>query len=197
MLDLLFSGGALWFTVPAILGTAVFILRLGLMFIGGHLGNLDASIDAHDMGHTHQDGTEAFQWLSFQSIAAFVMGFGWAGLAALKGSNWSWPVAVGCAVMGGLLMVYLRAICLKALYDLASSGNIPLSAALGVEGEMYVGIPQSGEAGERPMGKVKLVVNARQRIFNAVSFSGEPLPSHTRVKVTRINEDNTLAVARA
>jgi hypothetical protein len=38
MLDQLFEGQALWFTVPALLGTAMFSLRILMMLIGGVWG---------------------------------------------------------------------------------------------------------------------------------------------------------------
>jgi hypothetical protein len=43
---------------------------------------------------------------------------------------------------------------------------------------------------------VRVTLGQRQRIYNAVT-EGEELPTSTRVKVTRVNQDNTLTVARA
>lgn len=203
MFDLLFSGGAAWFSVPAIIGTAIFVLRLTLALIGGPAGDLDAGMDVHDLpadlaSGTHMDPTDAFKWLSFQSAAAFVMGFGWGGLAALKGSGWSWLTSVIVAVLVGMFMVWVLAITLKAVYDLQSSGNVRLADTVGVEGDVYLTVPPPHEATTGGFGKVKLILGNRQRLFNATADSaeGQPIPTHTRVRVVRVNADNSVTVAK-
>lgn len=70
---LLLQGDAAWFEVPASSATAVFVVRLVLMLVGG-AGPSDADVDA-----THPVPTSAFKALSFQSIIAFAMGVGRAG----------------------------------------------------------------------------------------------------------------------
>ncbi|MHC4102831.1 MAG: hypothetical protein ACYSW1_18345 [Planctomycetota bacterium] len=91
MLQSLFDQEALLFTVPALLGTAVFLIRLGLMTIVGLDHDVDVPHDVDiphdvavdmqgdvDLGHDVESGdsTEAFKLLSIQSVAAFLMGFG-------------------------------------------------------------------------------------------------------------------------
>ena len=190
MYDLFFSDGALWFTVPAILGTVFFVLRLALLLVGaGHDGGFDLHGDAGDV---HADSGHDFQVLSVQSIACFLMGFGWGALGALRGLGWQVPGSVlfGCAVGAGF--VYILAILLRGMSELQSSGNIEIESAVGLEGDIYVSVP--GES--RGRGQVRLNIDERQRIYNAIS-SDEPLPTGTRVRVIRANHDNTLTVARA
>ena len=78
MLDGLFSGDTLFFSVPAVAGTIFFVLRLALSFTG--LGDFDGDADASGIdvidGDPHHS-SELFKFLSVQSIAAFLMGFGW------------------------------------------------------------------------------------------------------------------------
>jgi hypothetical protein len=189
MMDLLFADGAPWFAVPALIGTGVFVIRLVLMLMGGIAADMDVSLDAHDLAH-HGDSTHAFQVISIQSVSAMMMGFGWAGLASLKGMGWSWPVSILVATACGVAMVYLLAITLKAVYDLQSHGNINIADTVGVEGDVYIGVPASGGTG-----KVRLVVENRQRIYNAIAH--EAIPTSTRVRVVSVNADNTVTVARA
>ena len=82
MLDVFFNGVAIWFGVPALSGTALFTVKLALLAMGA-----DHSVEAHDLPHDpggdpHSDSAGAFKLLSIQGIVAFIMGFGWGGLAA-------------------------------------------------------------------------------------------------------------------
>ncbi len=191
MLDQLFSGYAAWFAVPALAGTAVFLLRLVLMLVGGVAGDLDFSVD-HGAGDLHHgDSSEAFKALSIQSLFAFAMGFGWAGLGAYKGGLTFTPSLL-IAIGGGVGMVWLLGLLLKGVHDLQTSGNVSIGSAVGREGDVYATVPS--RAGGR--GQVRVTIEQRQRIYNAVT-EGEELPTGTRVKVTNANQDNTLTVARA
>ncbi|CAG1001705.1 hypothetical protein PHYC_02936 [Phycisphaerales bacterium] len=187
MLDLFLSGNAAWFGVPALLGTGVFAIRL-LMAIFGHIGHADFDSGHSDLGHA-EDSSAVFKFLSFQSVAAFLMGFGWAGLGALHGAHWSMAPAFAAAVGGGALMMWFIIMLFKALVSLNASGNVNIDQTVGCEGEVYVGIPgnQSGR------GQVRVVIEDRQRTYGAVS-AGQPIPSRTRVRVVRANTDNTLTV---
>lgn len=192
MLNLLFDNGAAWFAVPALVGTGIFILRLIFMLSGGaHDLGLDIDPGVGDLGH-HGDADpgSAFKALSFQGISAFAMGFGWGGLGGYRGMDWSMTLSLVCAIGAGVAMVWTLALLLKAVYDLQSSGNVAINDALGAEGDVYVGVPARGEG----RGQVRVVLNSRQRIYNAVSDAG-PVPSQARVRVTAVNQDNTLTVS--
>lgn len=203
MYEVFFNDNAAWFTVPGIIGTAFFLLRIVMLLVGAgthdlgmdvhgaHLGGDHMGGDVHGDA-AHSDSTHAFNVLSTQSIAAFTMGFGWGGLAALKGSGWHWGAVIVTGTVCGVGMVWVLAMMLRGMADLQSSGNIPLSAAMGVEGNVYLTVP--GGSGGR--GQVKVTVRDHQRIYDAVT-GGENLPSGTRVRVVQVNSDNTLTVARA
>lgn len=199
MLNELFGDPALWFTVPALVGTAIFMLRMMLMLIGGDdsgtdvgaadVGDLDASGGIDVDGH---DSTGAFTLLSVQSLAAFAAGFGWGGIGGLLGMGWSVSVAITTGVVSGMAMIYLLGLLLKGAHDLQSSGNITLDAALGATGEVYASIPAKGEG----RGQIRLVLRDRLRIINAVS-DDLPFPRSARVRVLAVNDDNTLTVTAA
>jgi membrane protein implicated in regulation of membrane protease activity len=186
MFDYLFSYPAAWYSVPALVGTVFFVLRIVLMLAGMGAHDLDFH---HDVDVNHPDSGHSFEILSIQSIAAFAMGFGWGAFAGLK-SGFS-PIAVNLVGLGaGAGMVWLLAIALRAMADLQTSGNISLASALGKEGDVYVTVP--GAAGR---GQVRLTLDQRQRFYDAVSE--ETLPTGTRVRVVKVNDDNTLMVAKA
>lgn len=195
MLDVLTSEYAPIFTIPAIAGSFFFVARLVLMLFGA-AGGEDMGGEAFDAGHDldavhdhHGDSTHAFKVLSLQSIAGFVMGFGWGGLGAYRGMEWPVTTSLLCAIAGGVLIVWLLTNLLKSMSLLHASGNISIDSAIGCVGSVYVGIPAKG-AGR---GKVRLVVDGRSRIYNAVS-GGDELQRGARVKVVMVNRDNTVTV---
>lgn len=188
MLDLFFAGGAGWFTVLAVIGTAVFLLRLVMLFAGQHLG--DMHVDSGGGGDAHHgDSSQAFEVLSLQSFAAFFMGFGWGGLGALKGSQMSMTPSLLIAAVAGVAMVWLLALLLKGVSDLQSSGSIPITQTIGTEGDVYADVPGS-KSGQ---GQVRVTVNNHQRIYNALT-EGQPLPTNTRIRVVGVNDDNSVTV---
>jgi hypothetical protein len=187
MTELFFGDNAGWFTVAAIIGTAAFIIRIILMMVGHH--GLDTDLGTGDV---HTDPADSFKALSIQTITAFLMGFGWAALGAYRGSDLLWTVSAGIGVVGGVVMVWFLALLLKALYDLQSSGNIDLKNAIGHEADVYLTVPPRGQG----RGQIRVIVQDRQRIINAVT-DGEALPTSSRVRITRVNEDNTLTVSPA
>ena len=187
MWELFFGDNAAWYVIPAIVGTTFFTLRIVLMLVGLGHGDLEF---CHDVDHP--DSSHDFQIFSLQSIAAFAMGFGWGAFAAYRGTQWGIGGELASGGICGTGMVWILAVSLRAMADLQSSGNVSISSAVGREGEVYVTVPAGGST----RGQVRLVIEERQRIYNAISGEDD-LPRGTRVRVVKVNEDNTLTVARA
>ncbi len=187
MFDAMLGGNAVWFGVPALIGTGIFAIRLVLMSVGGSDGDLDLDIDPELPAH--HDSTAGFKAISFQSVMAFAMGFGWGGLAGLNGFHWSVPGSVGLGIVCGIGMVWLLAILLKAVHDLQSHGNISIADALGKEADVYVSLPEHGKG----RGQIRVVINERARFLNAESDS-LAAPTSSRVRVVRVNDDNSVLV---
>ena len=196
MIDLFFSQHAGWFAVPALIGTAFFALRLVLMLLGVHHGDVSldlghADVHAGDV-HSDSDSSDAFKILSIQSIAAFAMGFGWGAIGGYRGADWSFTTSAVFGLATGVGMWWLLALLLKALFDMQSSGNVSADDAIGANGQVYVSIPELGKG----RGQVRVTMGDRQRIFNAIS-SGDAIPSQAQIRVVNVNEDNTLTVTTA
>lgn len=187
MLDVLLGGQAAWFGVPALVGTLIFALKLALLLMGGS----GDSAEMTETGDGHADNPLAFKLLSTQSLVAFGMGFGWAGLAGLKALGWGFLPSFGLALGGGFAMAWLVAMMFRGMAELQSSGNIKIDDAIGLEGDVYAQVPARGTG----RGQVRLVVSGRQRIFNAES-DGDAAPSRTRVRVVKVNDDNSVVVTR-
>ena len=185
MQDLLFGPVTIWFGVPAIVGTMFFTIRLLMMFIGGDVdgdaGDVEVGAEAGD-----GDSTETFKVLSIQAIASFLMGFGWGGLGALRGSGWPLSVAIAVGIVAGLGMMFVLARMLRAVYGLESSGTLPLFHALESEGTVYAGIPAGGEG----VGEVRLVIGERERYYKA-STDGAEIERGRRIRVVAVDEEGS------
>jgi hypothetical protein len=206
MLDLLLGGGAALFGVPALVGTLFFLVRVGLMLFGGASdlhhdfvldvsggdagGDVSGDVSGDAGGHT--DSSAAFKILSIQAIAAFLMGFGWGGLGAVRG--WGLPAiaGVGVGLVTGSGMMWLLGKMLTLIARMQSSGTQPMEAALYEEGTVYVTVP----ARRGGHGSVRVVVDERLQYYPAVT-EGDALATGTAVRITGINEDHTLTVERA
>lgn len=190
MLELFFKDNAIWFGIPALLGTGLFTIKLVLLMLGAdHGGETVGDASATDV---HSDSSGDFKLLSIQGVIAFAMGFGWAGLAALHFTDWHLTGVMLTAVAGGLVSAWLLITAMRAMFELQSSGNIAIDSCIGLQGTVYVGIPAESSG----KGQVQLVVDGKQRIFNAVT-TGPELASGTRVSVTGTNTDNTISVSSA
>jgi len=204
MYDLFFGQSTALFSIPAIVGTVFFALRMGLLLIGGDdamdggdagdLGDMgDLDVDVSPESEPMDDGgtDHAFKVISIQSIGAFLMGAGWAGLGAYRGSGLDMTWSIGIAVLGGIAMVWLFLWLMKMVYDLQSSGNVSIRQAIGLDAEVYARVP-----GDRSgAGQVRVVIDDRMRMYSAIT-DGDTLDRGTQVRITKLNADNTVTVAR-
>lgn len=188
MMDTLFGAPAPWFTAPALLGTGFLLLQILMGQIGGDLDtdldvdlDVDLSADVGDTaghGHHHDPSTEA-KWLSLQSLAAFMIGFGWIGLAALRLLGMGFTAAAFIGVLSGFGVAWMLVALLRALMKVQSDANVSLRDAVGLEGDVHVIVPPRGGGS----GRVALVINQSRHEFNAVQDGEAPIASHSRVRV--------------
>lgn len=187
-MDFFFADGAGLFTFAAVIGTFVFLLRLGLLLVGG----LDHGLDFEADAAAHPDATDIFQIFTVQGVAAFAMGFGWGGLGGLRGADWHWLAAAVVGLVCGVAMGLLQHSLMSGLRSLETSGNIPPDAAIGEVGDVYLTIPAAGTG----RGQVRVNVRDHQRIYDAVT-EGVELPSRTAIRVVGVNQDRSLTVIAA
>jgi hypothetical protein len=192
MLDLFLGGIAAWFTIPAVIGTLYFLIQMLFQGIGGDADfDLDADFDT-DVAH---DGAgHDFRVLSLQTLSAFFMGGGWMGLAALRLLDLSPTMSALVAVGSGIAVGWLLITLLRTMLGLQNSGNIDLDDTVGLSGEVYVEVPETGKGS----GRVKLIVNEHQREYHAVQEGQVAIPTGTPVRIVKVNRgSNTLSVQRA
>ncbi len=186
--ELFFGGAGVWFTVPALIGTGGYLIRLALAAILGDDADGDGTeAIGGEGGSGHSD--IAATALSLQGMLTFLMGFGWGGLACHRALDLSAPVSAGGGFVVGLLFLGLTVVILRATRKLHSSGNIGIAEVVGLEGEAYTVVPPAGQG----QGQIRTVVGDRQRFVYAVS-EGEEIQTRTRITVVRANADNTVTV---
>ena len=180
-------------------GTALFVLKMAMLLIGGHgFGEHDDGggfADSHvgdQPGDVHSDQPHsdpsrlAFQFFSIQAIALLAMGAGWMGLAVIKGGGTS-EVAVVGGVLFGVALVLLMGKLMQKAWALESSGTVDVNRAVGQRGTVYLTIPRGGS------GQVQVVVQERLMTLDART-TGADLPTGTKIRVDRV-EDRVLVVS--
>jgi len=200
------------FLISAILGGAIFLVRLVLFFIGmghhgmdtdagvggdighdvGHMGDVgqDVSADHGDL-HGHADDTESsFKFMSLQSITAFFMMFGLVGLALSRQSKWPTTLSVFGAVAAGFFSVWVMGKLLSAMARLQSEGTLDIRNAIGQEGTVYLKIPAAGK------GVVQITVQDTLRELTAVSQDKTEIKTGERVVVEDVTGGNILVVRK-
>ena len=175
------------FWIAALVGSGVFVLRAVLLTLGGdHSGDVDApDVDLGDAGHGH-----AFIGLiSVDSLAAFAMTFGWAGLACLNGFKLSPELSSLIAILVGLVCLVLVGVLLKSLLKLQSSGaDYSLEQTVGKQGVVYLRIPAEGS------GQVQISVGGALKEVDAISEDHVQIQSQAVVEVVRVVNPELLAV---
>ena len=156
------------FRAIAWVGTLLSAIMFGVSFIADFGGSdLDAGSVDGDTGS-----------FSVQAVMGFILGFGWGGyLAVLGGGGAGLGIFVGLLV--GVVMFFLIAGIMKAIYSLKSDGSLKYESLVGMTGTVYVTIPPHGEPG----GQVQVSHPSQLITMAAVQDGDTPLPAQTRIEV--------------
>lgn len=203
------------FTFSAAFGGFLFLIRIVLMFVGMGDSDVDADgggdIDADggdfdadgggdmdadgDMDGHHDapaDGVAdmlSFKLLSFQGLTGFFMMFGLVGLAISRAYLGSITAIIGGSV-AGLVLVWVTDKLFRFVGGLQHSGTMNMRNALNEEGTVYLTIPANEG------GKVRVNVQGRLKVVEAVSEDKEMIPTDTRVRVVGVVNENVLVVKK-
>lgn len=129
--------------------------------------------------------------ISFRTITAFCVGFGWTGVVTL-GSGLAPELSIPIAVFIGLFFVMTVFYIMKEIYKLADQGNIDFRNAIGQIGTVYVTVP----AKKQGVGQVQVKVQGRLREIPAVTYGDDELATREPVKVVKLIGRGTLVVRK-
>lgn len=176
----------------ALFGSGFFLLRVVMILLGGgfedlDIGDLDADpeIGEHSAAHTEA----SFHLVSFNSIVAFIMMFGWSGLTANIQFGLSFILSLLIASFCGFVMMVITAYMFYMLFKLVSEGaDFNIKDVVGHTGTVYEKIPASGT------GVVHITLNGMLRELDAVSVSGDDIDSFASVTVSKLLDENIICV---
>ena len=170
------------YALMAMVGSALFVVRLSLTLLLGVDGDLD--LDGDSLEH----GT-GFAFFSVLSVISFFMGAGWAGLAARI--EWQLGGVGTAAVAGGFgtLLMMLSSLLMLGAARLTHEVTYQLKDAVGRTATVYMTIPAKGEGA----GQVRVSVSGRSMVVDAVS-AGPKIDAFVAAEVTDLRDDKTLVV---
>jgi membrane protein implicated in regulation of membrane protease activity len=182
MTDIPFTTLEIFFLICAVIGGALMAIK----FILGLLGGGDIHGIDGDIGD-HADADAGFHALSLLGISSFFMMFGLSGLALARQNQAGNVLSTLGALVIGAAAVWLIGKLFQKAAGLQSSGTLPISAAVGCAGSVYLTIPAGGT------GVVSLNFRNHLREFDAMVEDGRELPTGAPVRVVAVR-GNTLVV---
>ena len=172
------------YMISAIIGGALFVIRILLAFVGHH-GDIGGGgdIGGHgDFGAGHDGSSSAdFHLLSLQSLTGFFLMFGMSGLALHRGVHTGAGVSLLGALLVGCGTVLVMAKLAQLMLGLQSSGTLDLKRAVGHTGLVYLGI--HGESG---VGKVQVEIANRLLTLDAMAQDRGAIKTGERVEVVEV-----------
>lgn len=173
------------FAVCALVATIFFFIRVVLMLMGA---DADADVDV-DMD-VELDSGAAFEVLSINSIVAFLMMFGWMGLACHIQFAMPASKSIIFAILAGSASMIVTALLFKSAKSLASAGaKFTVIELVGSVGTVYQKIPEAGK------GRIQIKTkNGMMREVDAIAKDKQEIASFVNIKVVSTIDDNTVEV---
>ncbi len=172
------------FYYVAIPASILFVLQTIMGFIGAD------SSDAHmDFDSVEGHGAMPDNVFTFKTFVNFLLGFGWAGVSFFSIIPNTFLLIV-VSFLVGVAFVYLIWVLIKQLLRLTEDNTLKIQDALNQTAEVYLRIP--GEKAGK--GKVLISIKGSMHELEAMTENGE-IPQGTKVKVVRVENDNTLIVS--
>ena len=143
------------------------------------------------LGDADISGMDGLRIFTVRGIIAFLVVFGWVGMALEAAHAPLWVSLLMATVSGIIIMIVLAAM-MRAVLKLRDNGNTDNRNAIGVAGKVYLSIPpeRSGE------GKVNIMLQGAYVERDAVTDEEEPIPTGCEVVVVALSGQTTLVVKR-
>ena len=172
----------------AIFASIVVIIQMTMSFAGmGDIDSGDADVD-FSTDTDSLDDAGSMHLLSIRNIFYFLLGFGWAGVS-LWNSIPNIIVLCVVAILVGCLFVAIFIFLFRQMMKLQSNGAFNINDAEGKVCDVYLRIPGQ----DKGLGKVQISFNGSVQELDART-AGDPIPSGTKVRVTRVIDKKVLEV---
>ncbi|GHU23658.1 hypothetical protein FACS1894164_08550 [Spirochaetia bacterium] len=174
----------------AVGGTLFFAFRVIMMIIGGIDSGHTPDLDSPDDIHTDlQDSAGAFKLLSLNSLSGCIAMFGWSGLAASLQFSCNIPMSLLIAALCGFAVMILTSFIYYGASKLKSDGEqFNIEQTAGIIADVYIRIPAQGT------GRIFCTVNKIKHELDAISDTGEEIPSFVKVLIIRAYDSRTVTV---
>ena len=194
------------FAIIAIPATLILLIQTVMIFMGiGDDGDsagdeLADDIEAPEDGIFGEDsegepvdaaGLDGLRILTLRGIIAFMVVFGWVGVA-MDSAGISLLLTLPVAVISGFAMMVLLALLMRSVMKLRSDGNLDNRNAIGVSGKVYLTVPPSRSGS----GKVNLMLQGSFVEREAVTDSTEAIPTGCEVVVIGLSGQTELVVRK-
>jgi hypothetical protein len=168
-----------WFC--ALSGSGMFVVQFLLTLLGsGENSDWDDSSNIDSL---------KVRWLSKQTIAGFLMMFGWSALTCKHEFALRGIASMAIAFVAGMITVLISGFIFKAAKKLRSSGTVfKLEDAVGKEALVYQRIPKDG------VGKITISLHGLTHELDAISLGQEDLSSFIPVRIIKKADETTVVV---
>ena len=157
----------------ALISTVLFILKLIIFTIFG--GDTEVETDFNDTFETDT----SFNFISIQSVLAFLMGLGWAGLACVQHWNMRLRFAIIISLVFGFLMMYFSAWLMFCIRKLNHRVKKDYSKCVGLKGRAYTNFAPNAK------GQIEINFNDQLSIEEAINNTDKEISSFSNVKVVK------------
>lgn len=167
----------------AAVGGAVLVIQILFMLLGG--GDFDGGFDDVDV----DAGDGGLQFLSLQSLSAFLTFFGLTGWWASSATEWNDVLVTLVAALVGAAVMLLTTLLLRAQRKLNSEGNLDPAHAVGTTARVYLRVPGR----DKGHGKITVTIQGRSAEYAAFT-KGKELATGREVRVVRMTTPGTFEV---
>ncbi len=164
-------------------------MLLTMFGVVGEGFDIDVDVDI-DVDSGELDQSSGIGIFSSQTISAFFMGFGWAGVVAAT-NQFSILESVVIAFAVGVGTMFAMYHMIKSLLKLQSRGNLVYSSIIGNTGTVYVTLPGENLDGG---GQIEVLIQGRLVTASARKVSPGALSPGTEVKIIEVHNQTTFLV---
>lgn len=158
----------------AVISTVLFVIKFLIFSVTSGDGT-EVSSDFTSISDTDA----SFDFFSIQSILAFLMGFGWIGLASLAQWHISVKYAVVISSLTGFAFLYMSAFLMFKIKSLNQIVQPEYEKCTGNVGKAYTTIHANSE------GQIQLEINGKLSVINAVNGTDSDIKAFEQIKVIK------------